>query len=49
MAVSGSNERHPLFYFMSFTTPCCPLTAVVIVHYQYINETTPSPIPFVYN
>ena len=36
-----SNERHPLFYFMSFTNPCCPLTAIVIGHIIYINETNP--------
>ena len=35
-----SNERHLLFYFMSFTNPCSPLTATVIVHTVYINEPT---------
>ena len=39
-----SIERHPLFYFMSFTNPCSPLTAIVIVHIFYVNETTPPPI-----
>ena len=27
-----SNERHPLFYFMTFTNPCSPLTTIVTVH-----------------
>ena len=36
-----SNERHPLFYFISFTTLCSPLTDIVIVHIVYINETNP--------
>jgi hypothetical protein len=39
-----SNERHPLFYFMSFAKPCSPLTAIVIVQIFYINETTSPPI-----
>jgi hypothetical protein len=34
-----SNDRHPLFYFISFTTPGYPLTAIVIGHIFYINET----------
>jgi hypothetical protein len=34
-----SNERHPLFYFISFTTLGSPLTDIVIVHIVYINET----------
>ena len=28
---------------MSFTNPCSPLTAIVIVHVLYINETIPPP------
>jgi hypothetical protein len=36
-----SNEHHPLFYFMSFTTLCSPLTDIVIVHIVYINESNP--------
>jgi hypothetical protein len=38
-----SNERHPVFYFMSFINPYSPLTDIVIVHIFYINETTPRP------
>ena len=38
-----SNERHPFFYFMSFTTPCSPLTDIVIVHIVCINETNLGP------
>ena len=34
-----TNERHPLFYLMSFTTPGSPLTASVIGHIFYINKT----------
>ena len=30
---------------MSFTNPCSPLTAIVIVHIVYINETTSPPTP----
>jgi hypothetical protein len=30
-----SNERQPLFYFISFTNPCSPLTAIVIVYIFY--------------
>ena len=37
-----SNERHPLFYFISFTTLCCPHTDIVFVHIVYIHETHPS-------
>ena len=40
-----SNERRPLFYFISFTTLCSPLTDIVIVHIVYINETIPLPPP----
>jgi hypothetical protein len=32
-----SNERHPLFYFISFTTLCFPRTDIVIVHIVYMN------------
>ena len=40
-----SNKRLPLFYFMSFTNPWSPLTAIVIVHIVYINESNPySPV-----
>ena len=34
-----SNERHPLFYFISFIGIYYPLTDIVIVHIVYINET----------
>jgi hypothetical protein len=37
------NERHPLFYFMSFINPYFPLTDIVIGHICYIHETTPRP------
>jgi hypothetical protein len=40
-----SNKRHPLFYFISFTTLCSPLTDIVIVHIVYINENIPPPPP----
>jgi hypothetical protein len=39
------NECHPLFYFISFTTLCSPLTDIVIVYIVYINETIPLPPP----
>jgi hypothetical protein len=38
-----SNERHPLFYFISFINPHSPLTDIVIVHIVYMNETIPLP------
>ena len=34
-----SNECHPLFYFISFTTMCSPLTDIVFVHIVYIHKT----------
>jgi hypothetical protein len=33
-----SDERHPLFYFISFIGIYSPLTDIVIVHIVYINE-----------
>ena len=36
-----SNERHPLFYLISFIGIYSPLTDIVIIHIVYINETNP--------
>ena len=36
-----SDERHPLFYFISFIGIYSPLTDIVIIHIVYINETNP--------
>jgi Na+/H+ antiporter NhaB len=39
--MGDKNERHPVFYFISFTTLCSSLTDIVIVHIVYINESNP--------
>ncbi len=35
------DERHPLFYFISFIGIYSPLTDIVNVHIVYINESNP--------
>jgi hypothetical protein len=40
-------SRQSLFYFISFTTLCSPLTDIVIVHIVYINESNPFDYGFV--
>jgi len=40
-----SNERHPLFYFVSFIGIYSPLTDIVIVHIVYTNESNPQTMP----
>jgi hypothetical protein len=39
-----SNERHPVFYFISFINQHSPLTHIVFKHIFYINETISPPI-----